>query len=1269
MKYRFIPLFIITFFLFIAPFFWFKPGEMDLGGDSSRLYFYDPLHYLTSQAFYAISHSGLGGEGLNYFGIPFFLFLFGLKSIFISPTFLISFLHGFSLSLAFLSCYFAVKQLLQLDEKKRTKHTAIIIEICALIAGLYYISAPTSILIWNHMLSTDNQIFLNPLTFFLLLRYLLTQNIRYLLAVLGITFLFAANFSFIGAPAFFAFYPLAIFFLLLYMVCILHKSLPWKGIIIGIGLFFLLHAFHLAPQIVSLLTPGSAAQHSVFSEEAKIDSGLGYFNALASGVKLSISLLGLQQMAPLFFSSFVFIVMPFVFILGFLWNKRKSMLLTGIFFLITLFFVTANITNVGLKFYMLLFYIPGFSMFRVFFGQWEWVYLFFYTLLLGQTLFVVLTHIRKWQSIPLVLFLLGFLLIIAWPFISGKTLQYFHWQTKHVSAIVAIDPNYEDVLSCLRSLPIDGKILSLPLTDPGYQVVKGKNNAAYEGPSMITYLAGRNEFTGFAEFESFGPSFLQAVKEKNYVAIRDILSMLNIRYIYYNEDPYIYGNNFPGQPYISVRDFFPDTQEGYKQLIKDLIKNLGIKEIKTIAGKYHIYELDGSSYLPHIYVAKKTTYWNDYIVNLHTPLSFYANDKRIAFYDDSKILERHSNLFDDLFLKAKNNSAILDFFKVKKLPRFVSPTVSQKLSSLLYPVIVLREKIDLSRFKTMNDVFIDRSVYFMEKRINELTKWSEEIPIRGNVESITDLSNMWREPKLWEFQRYKEYNSWEVTLVRYQRSTEKLVDQLEKTTQSGYSVITNKVELKSDLIKHENKLRKAIREDGTQSINEKKYLLDLIDGMFSDIFVKLNLPLPDYWNISYEVNNSSLDGAYQVYLNKEDVKDFNSADIKLKIDGKTLPFGKPDGEWIRFDDINLKGKTSFPISLTVHNFPDLTEQTKWNTAEQTDIGVDGQVQPCTVVHKESGKDLITLAITNNLLDDTSGLVRNIQNWVGNSVYIVSFDYLTYNQNFLMSLYEKGGTKNNQYVNSAYDEIIRSKAWKKFNAVILSKKDAESAFLRVTKVKDDIPDSNVKKIEIKNLSVVKIPDPEIVFKKVVRTKEVSTPQVIFTKINPTKYKVTIHGAKDPYTLILSEKFNSNWKAFIPNGTNEAKTLKGFISRILRSFMTSILHFGNIVVSSEASNKNSTSYFNNKIIEGMHKDIFLDQSTFQTFGQDPIVENTHLTVNGYANSWYIRPQDVQNKEDYELIIEMTSQKLFYVCLLISVGGLLLLFIFFLKSLLRK
>jgi hypothetical protein len=39
---------LICCILMAIPFFWFKPGYIDIGGDSSRLYFYDPLNFLKS---------------------------------------------------------------------------------------------------------------------------------------------------------------------------------------------------------------------------------------------------------------------------------------------------------------------------------------------------------------------------------------------------------------------------------------------------------------------------------------------------------------------------------------------------------------------------------------------------------------------------------------------------------------------------------------------------------------------------------------------------------------------------------------------------------------------------------------------------------------------------------------------------------------------------------------------------------------------------------------------------------------------------------------------------------------------------------------------------------------------------------------------------------------------------------------------------------------------------------------------------------------------
>lgn len=1246
--------FSLTILIFIIPFFWLKPGEMDLGGDNSRLYFYDPIAYLLSQSTYSVSHSAFGGENLSYYAIPFFLLLAFIKSLVHSPTTLISIFHGLNLSLGFLSCYLVVKELLK-GEEEAVKPNQSIIESSGILAGLYYTFSPNPIQWWGYPLLPMNVVFLNPLLFFLLLRFFLTGGMRYLLVSLLVTFIFSSNFSFIGSPTFFSFFPLAVLFLGIYTKYIIRKPIPIAKIAVGLVLFVLLQAFHLVPQIVSILTPGSFLGDFIFGAQGKLEWGLKYFVATAPSIRVSYAMLGLLQYTEPTFYWWMFILFPFLFVLGLVWNKSKLYLLSTIFFLITLFFVSANITHIGLKLYELAFRLPGFAMFRVFYGQWQWAYLFFYTVLVGLALSSVFTKIKAGQRYILSGFIVILLASTSWQFISGQLTDTKLWQSKDIRSHIKMDPAYEEVLSFIRSLPVDGKILSLPLNDHGYQVLKGENDAAYIGPSTITYLAARNEFTSIAELGVFGESILAAAKERNYTKLKNILIMLNIKYIFYNEDPYIYGDNFPALPYTRARDFFPDTQDGYKEFIK----GLGVTEIQTIANKFHIYEFNDTSYMPHIYIPKSIAYSGDVIaVNASTPVSFYT-DKRVAFFDDSTISNVRQELFDTKLLKARNVSTIFDFFKKTKIDRFVSPTVSRKLSSLIYPLVVWREKRDLLQYRDVDDLSIDRSIYFAEKRINELYEL-KDIPLLENIVRISEFAKLWREPTPWEFIRFHEYNSWEVTLVRYQKAIEKLIDEIDKTEKPNFSRVTSKVKLKSYLKEHKLKLRTALRQDSSLNTQDRRYLLGLIEGMFIDIHNSLSLNLPEVSRIPYVLEDPLPKGNYEVYVNKNDIKGLT---VDLRIDGmKVLPAEATYDEWVKFSDIAVLNKQSLPVDLSIRSVPNLVAQTHWTAAEQIILGKEQEVIET---------DPATLAVTYDFSNDTSGLVRDISGWEGDTIYAISFDYLTNDQNFLVALHEKGGTKSNRSVNDLYEETIRSKEWRKFEVAVLTSKDADSASLQITKDLDDFANQDekqVKKIEIKNLRVQKIYNPNIVLKSVSQSTISAIPSITFTQINPTKYKVDVKDAKGPYMIVLSQTFNRKWKLFYASRQHEAKTIKGVLTRLVGGILGSLTKMI-IPVAAERGDAIVASYSNGAIQEGKHRIDFLNRDTFETWGFDPIDEEFHLPVNGYANSWVIKPEDVNNQSDYTLIIEMTSQKLFYGSLLLSGFGLLIILFLCLKLFLRK
>ena len=82
------------------------------------------------------------------------------------------------------------------------------------------------------------------------------------------------------------------------------------------------------------------------------------------------------------------------------------------------------------------------------------------------------------------------------------------------------------------------------------------------------------------------------------------------------------------------------------------------------------------------------------------------------------------------------------------------------------------------------------------------------------------------------------------------------------------------------------------------------------------------------------------------------------------------------------------------------------------------------------------------------------------------------------------------------------------------------------------------------------------------------------------------------------------------------------------------------------------ESTTTYFNGDITEAKGDYIFVDSDTFSTWGRKDILANKHYTANGYANSWFVSPDDVGNLSEYDLIIEYWPQRLFYILLTIFI-----------------
>ena len=393
--------------LFSIPFFWLKSGEMDLGGDSGRLYFYDPISFIKNVSLYHFVPEGLGLAEPNTYYLPYVALIAVLRFVFQSPTIVINIISGLKLSVGFLAMYGIVREVIR---KKSI--------LAPLMAGMFYILAPIMLGNYDKALTSHNQVFLNPLMFYLILKFFTDTNVKYLWAALWISFVFAPNFALTSAPPFFAFYPLSIVFLLLYTKFVVRKVIPWRWMFYGGLLFLGIQAFHLLPQVINLFEPGSFTNTRVFDRTSIMHEGVRYFTAILPLASVVKDIFMTPMVTQLTWVSFI---APTIIMIGFVLNtKSKVLILTAGFYLVTLYLYAAKITNVGVEFYKNLYYIPGFSMFRNFIGQWPSVYAFFYALLLGLAIHVIIKHLsyRRWMSY------LGGVIIVLWvvsalPFLKG----------------------------------------------------------------------------------------------------------------------------------------------------------------------------------------------------------------------------------------------------------------------------------------------------------------------------------------------------------------------------------------------------------------------------------------------------------------------------------------------------------------------------------------------------------------------------------------------------------------------------------------------------------------------------------------------------------------------------------------------------------------------------------------------------------------------------------------------------------------------------------
>lgn len=581
---------VIILFLFVLPFFWLPYNTMDLGGDSSRLYFYNPISYLYNFSLFNIASYGVGNVEPSFFSIPFLLLLSVLKS-FISSYFIITLFNSVKLTLGFLFIYLIVQEFLKGTKKLSQKNSYL----AAIGAGFVYIFMCTMTDNWDKALLSHSQFFVNPASFYLLLKYFQSQKFKYMVVFLFLSFIFSHSFAYTSAPSFFAFFPIAILFIFTYTFFILKKKIKYTHLLIAFIFFIGLQAFHIIPQIANLTDANSNINSRFFDKETIQHEGVRYYVSILPIAKVSNYIL-------LSFSRdrLIMLVVPFIILIGLIFNKaeKKVIVLCSLFYLLCLLLLSANVTDVWREIYKNFFYIPGFSMFRNFIGQWLYVYSFFYATLFGLAFYSFLGLFgTRLKGIAFVIVTI-LIFISGSNFIAGQSVNKILLPGTQTKIASSFSDDFEKSLFFVRGIPTSNKVLTLPFTDSFYQLVPDREyRGVYIGPSIISYIGGKQDFAGFQTMESFGNTFLELAKSKKFKEIRKLMGILNVEYIYWNSDPFVLDKNNEPFLYGYVGNSLPKRQRDYL----DFIKKLGATEVFR-SGYYRIFALDAADLSPQIFV-------------------------------------------------------------------------------------------------------------------------------------------------------------------------------------------------------------------------------------------------------------------------------------------------------------------------------------------------------------------------------------------------------------------------------------------------------------------------------------------------------------------------------------------------------------------------------------------------------------------------------------------------------------------------------------------
>lgn len=533
---------------------------------------------------------------------------------------------GFSLSTGFLGAYWTVHQLLERDIGLATS--------VVLIAGaLFYVSCPlVAVIYWGAPYEWPLAVGGIPLLLSLSLAYLRSGTMTTLLSFSAITTISGAGIQVV---------PVSLPFL------------PVVVIVIGFAAsrphtvrFALRRVAHLA----AVFAGASAYWLIPLGASIFVAGGMGSTAlAAASTVKDTVQSVVIGQSLLYTFAA----VPSFEFLRAFNWNTlgfipwyrlfivpniavlgmsihyllvsqrspRRSFVLSlylVLAFLLLAFFETVNLLSLGEGLFLFISgHVPGWAMFRNFYGKFAAAYMLVYSIILALGISFALAHRSRFVRVVLPCGLLILVSLQGWPLLGGNVIRLqMTGAPSGYTSVGQLSPSFWSAMSYLERRDATWRVLELPFHNPPQSIYPMQpSSAVYIGDSLVRVLSGHDVFNSIASFRSEGsidlPGLLEdALRRRDYQTTGLILRLTGTRLVLFTSGvpPAISSHWKPTVP-------FPQNSEEMAALARGVSATLAASFADPSGASWDVYELPEATSLTRAFVTSSVKGFNGLAVS------------------------------------------------------------------------------------------------------------------------------------------------------------------------------------------------------------------------------------------------------------------------------------------------------------------------------------------------------------------------------------------------------------------------------------------------------------------------------------------------------------------------------------------------------------------------------------------------------------------------------------------------------------------------------